>query len=456
MPFLALLAAAVLLLGAAAPAVGAPGDLLVVNTGVEDYGEVDNVSYRPAISADGRFLAYASFAFGTGNPLYLHDLQRGVTTLVASPPTEEWDAGYESETPVLSADGRYLAFASDDPDLSDEDRDRVKTATGSAVVQDVFVYDRRTKKVTLVSRRSGRRGTPAEWPSSRPSISDDGRTVAYVTSSWNLAPPGPPVPGGIFARDLRTEANRMVSGEPGIQWWHPGSFFPDISGDGRRVAFGFQYSPTPYNPKNPPKNESRWARERNKQIMLAAPRWKEPRLVSRADGRRGRPSNRDCVEASASTTGRFIAFTCEGTNLVRGDRNGFTDVFVRDVKLNRTTLVSSPKGKGAIGNEDSEHASISGDGRFVVFHSLADNLVPGDRDKGRSRRGKFDVFVKDLRTGALRLLSRGLGGEPSDGNSANPVITPDGRFVAFASTSANLSPEDTRHDLSIYRLRLRP
>lgn len=447
---------AVLLVLAASAAWGgstvraAAADLTVAaNTGYGDAGEVNNLDFRPAISGNGRFVAWVSLSPFNDTPLYLRDLRQGFTTVITPPSEGLTEAGYTSETPVLSATGRFLAFASDNAALSSEDKDRVKIATGSDIVHDIFAYDRRTKTMRLVSRRSGSHGTPGEDGSSRPSISDDGAIVAYATESWNLAPPKPPRPGGVYARDLRSETNRRVSAVPGIQFWHPDSFFPDVSGDGRRVAFGFQYSPNPYDPKHPPKNIGRWLHHRHKQIMLWGPNWKKPRLVSRASGRRGKIPNENCTEPSASGTGRFVAFTCEASNLVPGDDNGVEDVFVRDTKLNLTTLVSSP-GTSTIADEDSDRPSISANGRYVVFQSLAANLLPGDKDK------KIDVFLKDLRTGTLRQLSRGLAGEPSNGSSANPVITPNARFVVFASTSSNLSPEDPKHDMSIYRVQLQP
>lgn len=419
---------------------------VVASTGTRDYGEVGNVDNRPAISADGRFVAYVSFNTSPGEPLILRDLRRQTTTVVASS-LSLGSHGISNLDPVLSASGRYLAFSSDEPDLSEEDHDHVRGSGTASLVTDVFVYDRLRKTLRLVSRRSGPHGEAAYDNSTRPSITADGHTIAFTTYASNLAPPEPITPGGVYARDLLSERTRPVSAVPGIQYWHPGSFWPDISGDGRRVAFGFEYARWPW-PKGAPLSIDEWLRLGGKQVMLRDPDWRRPRLVSRADD--GTTPNGHCIHASISHTGRFVAFACEATNLVRGDRNGFQDVFLRDVERRRTFLVSAP-GNRPIGDEEADFPSISADGRYVAFTSRADNLVPGDRDGNKS-----DVFLKDLRTGSLTHLSPGLGGEASNGRSANPVLTPSGRFVVYATTSSNITPADTEHDMSIYRVRLRP
>lgn len=426
---------------------GTAGDLTVVaDTGLSALGEETSLRRRPAISADGRFVAYVVHADirEHGDPLYLRDVRRGVTVTVDRPEGPDLHTDLGSSAPVLSDNGRYLAFASADPNLSSEDVHFYQ----SSPIQDIFVYDRKTESMTLVSRRSGVHSPAANDDSSLPSISANGRYVAYGTESSNLPVTSEIIFGGIFARDLWTETNRLVDGAAGADFWVPSSFSPDISGNGRRVAFGFQYSPIPMRPHMSDAEHLRLMNHWTKEIMLADPSWKRPRLVSRASGLNGAIADEHCRQASVSGSGRFVAFATSADNLVPHDDNSSQDIFVRDVKLNQTTLVSRIGTKGQEGDGNSAYPSISADGRYVAFQSKADNLAPGDGDD------ESDIFVKDLRTGHLMLASPGLVGEFSNGRSGVPAISAGGQFVAFPSTASNLSREDTNHDLTFFRYRL--
>jgi Tol biopolymer transport system component len=139
---------------------------------------------------------------------------------------------------------------------------------------------------------------------------------------------------------------------------------------------------------------------------------------------------------SISSDGRFVAFSSFATNLVPGDTNGREDVFVHD-RLTGVTERVSVSSSGQQGNADSLTSSISADGRFVAFCSLANNLLPGDTN------GCGDIFVHDRLTGATERVSVSSSGEPGNGGSYDPCISQDGRFVAFDSWSSNLVPGDT-------------
>jgi Tol biopolymer transport system component len=134
---------------------------------------------------------------------------------------------------------------------------------------------------------------------------------------------------------------------------------------------------------------------------------------------------------SISASGRFVAFESTASNLVPGDGNGTSDVFVRDRKRGKTRRASLSSA-GAEGNGSSHSASISADGRFVAFYSFASNLVAGDGN------GFFDVFVRDRKSGKTRRVSVRSNGAEGNDHSFNPSISADGRFVAFDSGASNL------------------
>jgi Tol biopolymer transport system component len=137
----------------------------------------------------------------------------------------------------------------------------------------------------------------------------------------------------------------------------------------------------------------------------------------------GAQGNWSSDNPSLSADGRFVAFQSIASNLVAGDTNGTGDVFVKDLQTGAITRVST-EGAGS--------PSISADGRFVAFASNADNLVPGDTN------GFTDVFVKDLQTGAITRVSLDAAGAQGNSHSSSPSLSADGRLVAFWSYANNL------------------
>ncbi len=138
--------------------------------------------------------------------------------------------------------------------------------------------------------------------------------------------------------------------------------------------------------------------------------------------------NGDSVYASVTPDGRYVVFQSDASNLVTNDANQASDIFVRDTVVNTTALVSVNQAGTASGNDASSSPVITPDGRYVAFLSAATNLVAGPSNYLQS------VFVRDLRTGTTTFVGLGDGG--TGAYSDNPVITPDGRFVAFTSSSS--------------------
>ncbi len=150
----------------------------------------------------------------------------------------------------------------------------------------------------------------------------------------------------------------------------------------------------------------------------------------------GNSSSTQANENSVTADGRYVAFMSWASNLVPGDTNGFSDVFVRDRLLQITELVSVSS-SGVQGNGDSSYNAFSADGRYVAFCSKARNLVSGDTN------GHQDVFVRDRQLGITERVSISNTGDQANGDSYDPVLSSDGRFVAFQSEANNLVPGDT-------------
>lgn len=145
-----------------------------------------------------------------------------------------------------------------------------------------------------------------------------------------------------------------------------------------------------------------------------------------------------------SREARFVAFTSAADDLVANDNNGTTDVFLRDRGRTNMLLVSRTS-TGAAGNGVSRNPIISADGRYVAFESEASNLVPGDGN------GKIDVFVYDSLHQLTELISVNASGNGSaDGDSFAPKFSADGRTIVFVSTADDLTGNDTNRTGDVF------
>jgi Ca2+-binding RTX toxin-like protein len=225
----------------------------------------------------------------------------------------------------------------------------------------------------------------------------------------------------IFCHDRQTGQTERVSVASDGTQGNDGSWVTSISADGRFVAFSSMASNLVPGDTN--------GRE---DVFVHDRQTGQTERVSVASN--GTQGNRDSYAGSISADGRFVVFVSEAANLVQGDTNGTRDIFVHDRQTGRTERVSVAS-DGTEGNRGSEAPSISADGRFVVFHSEASNLVPGDRN------GCADIFVHDRQTGRTERVSMASDGTEGTNYSYDPSISADGRFVAFRSLAINLVPD---------------
>lgn len=151
----------------------------------------------------------------------------------------------------------------------------------------------------------------------------------------------------------------------------------------------------------------------------------------------------DIAQRAMTSNGRYVAFSSDASNLVRGDTNRTSDCFVRDLLKHTTVRVSLGRG-GVQGNDASYGCHVTNDGKTVAFSSFASNLVKGDTN------AMPDVFVRTLATGAIRRLTLTPSGAQSVSGGVIDDMTPDGRLVVIESISDDLGPGDTNGALDLY------
>jgi hypothetical protein len=320
-------------------------------------------SHFPSLSANGRYVAFDSFAnnlvSGDNNGLvdtFVHDRATGQTTLVSVASDGTQGNDHSSGHVSISANGRYVAFQSFASNLVSGDTNNTL---------DVFVHDRETGKTTRVSVRSnGRQGNDA---SLHPMISGSGRYVAFFSSASNLVNGDTNGMGDMFVHDRETGRTTRVSVASDGTQGNGESEFPSISANGRYVAFFSLAS-------NLVSGDTNFASD----IFVHDRQTGQTTRVSVASD--GTQANEGSGLLSISANGRYVAFEAVASNLVSGDTNNSQDIFVHDRKTGQTTRVSvASNGTQANGASfDPYPFSISANGRYVAFSSDATNLVSGD------------------------------------------------------------------------------
>lgn len=322
-----------------------------------------------------------------------------------------------SLSPAVSAGGRFVAFASDATNIVLQDENSF----------DIFVYDRlRGPGDPLVSVASDQ--TQANAAALFPAISGDGRYVVFQSDADNLTPNDTNESTDIFLRDRTSMTTTRVSVASGGAEGSSDSLTPAISADGRYVTFTSLADSLVADDANMDRDV--FVRDR---LMFTT------ELVSVAtDGTHGNFASGGLGAGPARVTsdGRFVAFGSFANNLVSDDGNSRDDAFIRDRDSGVTERVSVSS-EEAEGSGHSYYPSASDNGRYVVFYSDANDLVPDDGN------GVSDVFLRDRLLGMTTRLSNGMAGEEANGASSLPVISADGRFVAFQSSGSNLVPDDT-------------
>jgi len=391
-----------------------------------DGSQGNDASVYPSISADGRYVAFDSYASnlvsGDTNGLrdiFVHDRQTGQTARV-SVASDGTEAHGGSVYPSISADGRYVAFYSGASNLVSDD-------TNGWI--DTFVHDRQTGQTARVSVASD--GSQGNDASVNPSISADGRYVAFDSYASNLVSGDTNGHEDTFVHDRQTGQTARVSVASDGSQGNDASVYPSISADGRYMAFNSDAS----NLVSGDTNGTYDIFVHDRQTGQTA------RVSVASDGSQG--NNGSYSRPSISADGRYVAFDSDASNLVSGDTNGWIDIFVHDRQTGQTARVSVAS-DGSQGNHHSYMSSISADGRYVAFESWASNLVSGDTN------GHEDTFVHDWQTGQMARVSVASDGGQGNDASVHPSISADGRYVAFDSWASNLVSGDTNGQADIF------
>lgn len=334
-------------------------------------GQGNGISSLPAISNNGQFVAFQSLASNlvagdTNNraDIFVRDVQANTTARISVSGTGAQGDGNSVSAPAISGTGRFVAFVSDSSNLVPGDANNLP---------EVFVRDLQSNTITRASVSASGGGTDSF---EIPAISANGRLVAFESGVSGLVPGDANNASDIFVRDLQGNVTNRVSVSATGGEANGGSFSPAISASGRFVVFESAASNLVAGDGN--NNRDIFVRDLSANTTV---------LVSvSATGDR---ANGDSKRPSISADGRFVAFSSEASNLVPGDTNNRSDIFVRDLQANTITRVSADAA-GEIANGISLLPAISNDGKRVAFYSLASNLVPGDTNN------VSDIFVFDF------------------------------------------------------------
>ncbi|MEM7118570.1 MAG: hypothetical protein AAF614_39495 [Chloroflexota bacterium] len=394
----------------------------VDNAGVQG----DSYSFGAAISGDGRYVVFGSEATNlvpndtnSRRDIFVHDRDTGTTKRVSvdSSGTEANNTSFGSE---ISEDGRYIVFRSSASNLVSGDNNGK---------EDIFVYDQDTSTTTRVSVDSS--GNEGDGDSNIPSLSSDGRYVAFSSESTNLVSRDNNGVSDVFLHDRNTGTTTRVSLHSSGQEGNGTSWLPEINADGDTIVFSSEANNL-VNGDNNGKDD----------VFRHFIPTGETTRFSIATGV-GWGGNQDSLVSSVSGNGYYAIFHSEADNLVGGDTNTDFDVFLHHFEFG-TTIRISVADHDYQGNDHSNSQSISGNGRFIAFKSAASNLVDGDTND------RDDIFVRDETKGITERVSVANDEAEANSNSNDPVISEQGRYIAFVSDATNLVTNDTNNSSDVF------
>lgn len=413
-------------------------------------------SGAPRISADGRWIVFqaetnSQLVKGDNNgwtDIFVRDLS-AKTTELASIASDGSVGNGSSEYPAISADGRFVAFWSQASNLVPDDNEQCGAGADTYNCPDVFVHDRQAGTIERVEAHN----TRGLGQSFELSLSADGRYIAFQSLASDLVAGDTNDAADVFVYDREAGTTRRVSLASGGAQANSGSTSPNISADGRWVAFSSSAS-------------NLVAGDTNKVADIFVHDLQTGKTERVSLSSNGVQADGESVSPSISADGQWTAFSSNASNLVTsgttqcdnpqfGPHNCYA-IFIHDRETGRTERVSVAS-TGLPSDGDSFGPSISADGRYVAFTSFAGNLT----SEGANQCPAYavgncpDVFVHDRQTGETKRISMAVDGKLSNGSSSGASVSGDGCSIAFSSEASNLVPGDSngQRDVFVYDCR---
>lgn len=395
------------------------GEVVLVSVNVAGNTAANANVVSATISADGNVIAFLSAATNL-SPLdsdshfdvYVRNVSAGTTTLASISSNGTGSANQNCDFPCISADGTTVAFQSPANNLDARDMNGF---------DDIFARNLLTGTMFLVSTNLS--GTQSANAGSRyPTISGDGRVIAFTSSATDLVVNDNNSAADIFARDLSTGTTTLVSvNSSGTGSANGQSEYSAISEDGNLVTFGSTASNL--HPSDPTTDLDVYARN----IATGT-----TYLVSDSV-----PTNASAFWPSISADGNVVVF------------NGMHDVYARDLITGITRLVSVNSSGTGGGNLDSQFMSISTDGNIITFWSNSSNIDP--LQTGAKSSGKYHSFVRDVSTGVTRLLDSYAFG---NGTRMSAIASANGSVIAYTTGNGDIASGDLNQSSDVFALDL--
>lgn len=390
----------------------------------------NETSGNSAISASGRYVAFDSQATNLVHKdtngiadVFVFDRMTGRTIRVSVGESGAEANGTGSANPALSEDGGQVAFASDADNLIASD------LNGET---DIYLHDLMLGTTERISIGAG--GTEPNGASFRPTVSADGRYVAFESDASNLVADDTNGRTDVFVYDRQSVLMQRVSvGDSGIQA-NGDSFAPSLSADGRVVAFESDAT-------NLVGDDVNLVRD----IFVHELDSGSTERVSLSSA--GVEANDVSLFAILSGDGSAVAFESDASNLVPDDTNAAADIFFVDRDTGITERVSVD-GSGLEANDDSFFPTLDFAGEVIVFSSLANNLIAGDLN------GVADIFVHDRAADTIERISGAANAGGGDSPAFQSAISSDGGVIAFETSAQNLGPADSNcvDDIFVWQL----